>query len=299
MRRPTLPLVGLIAVLAGRSAAAQSPMTLVVRDTAVLAAAELGESSGLAPSRRAGAYWTINDSGSEPVLYLIDSSGADAGRVRVAGARNVDWEDLAAGPCPPPTHGRCLYVADTGDNGSRRSSVSIYVLREPDLPTGPADTLRTAAVLGATRLRYPTGPRDAEGLAVLRAGTVLLATKPRTGEPELYEVSIRPGSTIVARPLATLPIPANVVTGSLVTGIALAPDGRLLAVRTYRHVYFFHLRDGALEPAAPATGVLIPVVESQGEAVTFEGPDRMVLSSERGYRRHAILTRLSISRSGR
>lgn len=293
MRATAVVLLGI--ALTGRPgiACAQTAPGLALRDTAVLSAPRLSESSGLAPASRPGVYWSINDSGDGPFLYATDSGGADMGRVRVAGAANVDWEDLAAGPCPSTTPGRCLYIGDIGDNGGRRRAVTIYVVREPALPSGAADTLRTVRVLGAAFVRYQGGPRDAEGLAVRGPGQVLIATKPRAGAPLLVTADLRFDVSVLASPLATIPVPANPITGALVTGIALSPDQQLLAVRTYRHVYLFRIGAQTLQPASAA--LLIPVVESQGEAITFEGPGRLVLSSERGFRGHAILTRLAIT----
>ena len=87
------------------------------------------ETSGLALSRRTpGVLWTHNDSGNEPFLYALDSTGTIMGHVRVSGAALIDWEDMAAGPC---NAGTCLFIADIGDNPGRRDSISIYVVPEP------------------------------------------------------------------------------------------------------------------------------------------------------------------------
>ena len=54
------------------------------------------ETSGLAVSRRTpGLLWTHNDSGNEAVLFAIDASGTDRGRVRLP-IRTRDWEDVSA-----------------------------------------------------------------------------------------------------------------------------------------------------------------------------------------------------------
>jgi hypothetical protein len=55
---------------------------------------EVPEASGLAVGRRdPSVLWTHNDSGSEPVLFALDSSGIVHGRVRVPIGEH-DWEDL-------------------------------------------------------------------------------------------------------------------------------------------------------------------------------------------------------------
>src|SRR5205809_4863299 len=86
----------------------------------------LVESSGAAVSRAyPGVLWTHNDSGDQPYLYATDVRGRDWGRLRVADARAVDWEDIALGPCParttPVVSGTCLYIADTGAKRATRA----------------------------------------------------------------------------------------------------------------------------------------------------------------------------------
>ncbi|HEV7588525.1 MAG TPA: hypothetical protein VGO40_10455, partial [Longimicrobium sp.] len=102
----------------------------------------LEESSGVAESRiRRGIYWTHNDSGHSSDIFPVALDGRQLGRVRVRGATNRDWEDIAAGRCQDGA-GPCLYIADTGDNarghdedgtGRReRFTVRLAVLPEPD-----------------------------------------------------------------------------------------------------------------------------------------------------------------------
>lgn len=59
--------------------------------------ATIDEASGLAASRRNPAIlWTINDSGNQPVLYALSTTGDAMGKIHVEDATNRDWEDLAA-----------------------------------------------------------------------------------------------------------------------------------------------------------------------------------------------------------
>ncbi|HLQ22792.1 MAG TPA: hypothetical protein VK132_06290, partial [Gemmatimonadales bacterium] len=74
-------------------------------------------------------------------------AGADRGFVRIRGARAVDWEDIALGPCLTQP-GACLFIADTGDNEMARKSVVIYAVAEPDPPgrrSGPVRSGHEAA----------------------------------------------------------------------------------------------------------------------------------------------------------
>ncbi len=286
-------LVGL--AFAGR-AGAQSPVRLALLDTASLLAPRLVESSGAAMSGLApGVVWTHNDSGDGPFLYATDAGGRDLGRVRIEGAHNTDWEDLGAGPCFVAP-GRCLYVGDIGDNRRRRRAVVVYRVREPTPPRSPGDTSRAVPVLDSMVLRYPDHAHDAEALAVTPDGTLLLITKEVGGPPLLFRADATTGPVdraLIA--MGHMAVRTSVLTGRLVTGAAVAPGDSLLVVRTYVSVHFFRLRHGAApEALEPPEGITIPFVEPQGEGVTFDGPDRLILTSEQGQASRGTIIRLRI-----
>lgn len=277
-----------------RSRVAVQQPGLVLLDTAVLQAPLLEESSGIVASRaRRGVFWTVNDSGNDPLLFATDSSGADLGYLRVEGARNTDWEDISIGPC---THapGTCLFIADLGDNTFRRPYVVIYVVPEIDPPTGPADTTRAVAVEDIIVLKYPDQPHDAEALAVTR-DWLLVITKDRTGPAVLFRTPRQAAGARTLERLTELNIHISTIRGRLVTGAAVSRNEHLLVVRTYPTIHLFALRDGLPVPQTSPDGLAIPVVETQGEGVCFDDEGRLVLSSERGSRGHAILTRLRLT----
>jgi len=277
-------------------AVAQMRPRVDLLDTALLASPRLTESSGVAPSAIVpGVYWTHNDSGDGPFLYATDATGRDLGSVRVAGASAVDWEELAAGPCVA-VPGRCLYVADIGDNRRHRRHVVVYRLREPAPPQGPSDTHGVVPLLDSLVLVYPDRPHNAEALVVTSDGALLLVVKDLGGPALLFRVTAGAGPaprTLIL--MGALGMATSLVSGRVATGAAVSPDGSVLVVRTYVSLHFFRLRGDSLPvPLGSRSGVPIPVVEPQGEAVTFDGPDRLVLTSERGTAGHAILTRLRI-----
>lgn len=301
---PRMPLAGrfvrralaalLCAVAAGpRVLGAQQPSVTLI-DTAVLRARRLDESSGIVASvRHPGIFWTHNDNGDAPVLYTTDSTGADLGFVRLRGARNEDWEDLSIGPCTR-TSGTCLYVADIGDNRQRRPTVAVYVLEEPDPPSGPGDTLRIVTVQETILLRYPDHPHNAEALAVTD-GQLLLITKDLSGPAVLFRAPVAGNDIRTLVRVGALDMRTSAFRGRLVTGAAVSRDGRLLAVRTYPTIHLFALLGGVPAPLTGDDGLRIPVVETQGEAIGFDLQGRLVLTSERGDRGHAILTRLRLT----
>ncbi|MDR2675845.1 MAG: hypothetical protein LBC18_13525 [Opitutaceae bacterium] len=175
-------------LLALLPACSRPPATLV--QAGVIAHPVINEASGLAPSRRADSLlWTHNDSDGEPVLYAIATDGRFLGSVRVAGVRNIDWEDIASFELD----GRAwLLIADTGDNGTVRRDCALHVIAEPDpAALSPAREL-TAAVAWSIPVRYPDGPHDCESVAVdAREGRAWLLIK-RENPNRLASLPLRP-----------------------------------------------------------------------------------------------------------
>lgn len=241
------------------------------------------ESSGVAVSRaHPGVLWTHNDSGDGPYLYATDLRGSDRGAVRVSGARAVDWEDIALGPCPAGS-GDCLYIGDTGDNLERRNSVAVYAVAEPNPPMTAADTQRVTAAALTLKLRYPDGSHDVEALYVSPRDTaVYLVSKGRGGTVRLYRAGRETWNAnhpVTAELVQTLPIVPDRSSGRLVTGAAIRPAGDLVAIRTYTEIYFFIPGPGGrLTPSgAPCA---LGGLEREGEAIDFRDDSTLVLTSE-------------------
>lgn len=249
--------------------------------------AVLVETSGLVLSGWGdGVLWTHNDSGDGPIVYAVDTAGSLVGRVRVRGARAVDWEDMAKGPCED---GPCLYLGDIGDNFERREEVTVYRIPEP----APGDSVSAPAERFA--FSYPEGPRDAEALAVGPGGDLMLITKGRGAPRRVYRIDAAdlegrwrpagaasdrggagPSSDQVVEVLDLgLPPPS-------ITGADLTPDGRWLIVRTYTGLRFFRVEArGRIRPVGTGRGVsLLSLGELQGEAVTVRRDGTIFLTSE-------------------
>ena len=115
---------------------------------------------------------TLNDSGDGPVLYRVSQTGALRQTIELGGAVAVDWESLAAGPCGEDT---CIFVADVGDNGASRQSVTIFRFPvEFPMTEEPAAVLTDYTPLEVV---YPDGPRDCETIADPMTGTLIFVEK--------------------------------------------------------------------------------------------------------------------------
>jgi hypothetical protein len=264
---------------------AQSSRPPSFEQTGVFASARLLESSGVAVSRaHPGILWTHNDSGDDPIVYATDMSGTDLGAFRLLGASAVDWEDVAIADCPSIVGmGDCLFIADTGDNDERRESAAIYIVREPSpervLP-GETESVEVAHVV---TIRYLDGPRDVEALGVAPDGRLLLITKGRNRNANIYWVqasSVTDG-TAVLTVADSLQIEQERRLDRMVTAAAISPDGSRLVVRTYTELFFLEIGDrdnGRLLLRDPPCW--IGAQQIQGEAVDFLDGEWVVLTSE-------------------
>ena len=250
----------------------------------------LRESSGVAVSRRqVGILWTHNDSGDENRLYAIDLTGEVLATFLVREATNIDWEDIALGPCPGMPQ-ECLYIADTGDNLRRRESVSIYIVPEPDVLRDRPSDIQETEPASKVDFRYEDGPHDVEALAVGPGGDVLLVSKGQRNPIKAYQL---PGddlfnSQLVARSKNDPGLMALRMSASWVTGAAFSPSGDRVVVRTYTELFFYKVVAGALvqERDPCFFGAFEPV----GEAVDFMDASTLIMTSEALGRRPGPIT---------
>ncbi|GAA4827683.1 hypothetical protein GCM10023201_13300 [Actinomycetospora corticicola] len=216
----------------------------------------------------------VNDSGNATVVYTLrpDCSVASA---RPVGVRGRDVEDLARGA------DGTLWLADVGDNDRERSTVAL--IRVPRSGTGTV-----------VRLAYPDGPHDAEALLLPADGRPVIVTKEGGGFGRVYTTD-RPLPDASAEPLALraageVRLPSSTTEGGpvsflgrgLITGGALAEDGRTAALRTYTDAWLFPVGGPTADDViAGLQGTPTPVPlpgEPQGEALAF-GADGSLLSA--------------------
>lgn len=230
------------------------------------------ETSGLAVSSDATVLWTHNDRGHDPVLYAVADNGGLRSTVVVDGTVPVDWEDIEAAPC---ASGRCLYIADIGDNDQVRDHVTIYEVTEP----APGDE---RVIARAMRARYPDGARNAEAMFMLPGGDVYIVTKGDDSPPAIYRfpAGMRARQDVVLeRVRSSMAQPRQ--RRDYITGAAATPDGRWVAIRTYGALHI-HAAAALLSGTGsePITVDLTPLGEPQGEGVAIGDDGTVWLSSE-------------------
>lgn len=254
------------------------------------------ESSGLAFSHRtADLLWTHNDSDGEPVLYALGLDGKLRGSVRLAGLKNIDWEDMASFELD----GRAwLIVGDIGENINRKTGAALYVVPEPAASELAPDRETVLPVEWTIPVRYADGPHDCESLAVdVREQRVYLIRK-REEQKTLFTLPLRPTPAGVSAPeaqkmgiVAHIPQPNSeqravpIATGRYrgsPTAMGISADGRRAVVLTYGDVLLFERKPGETWARALAGKpvVLPPHGLEQAEAVCFSLDGRFLFVTE-------------------
>jgi hypothetical protein len=252
------------------------------------------ECSGIAASRcTPGLYYVHNDSGDEPRVFLIDRQGHTRATIRPKGAKSVDWEDVAIAPgARPDTFDVC--VADIGDNGARRSDLTIYRFAEvapTAVTTQPAAAETIEVEPTVYRIRYADGPSDAEAFAVHPiTGDAYIITRTPGPSCRVYKLA----SPWNAEAVTTLPRIAEIRWKPdrpilpLVTAADISPDGRRLAVRDYLGGFEWRLPDD--KPGAafdeifktePTPLRLPPEPQSEGICYSLDGRRVLTVSERR------------------
>lgn len=255
---------------------------------AVVSDGRIVEASGIAASRRhPGLFYVHNDSGDSPRVFLIDRQGQTRSVIRLKGARAVDYEDIALAPGEKAgTWDVC--VADIGDNGNRRPSVTIYRFAEPDLPQRVGETVEVEPA--AYQVRYADGPADAEAFAVHpRTGDGYIFTKRPEGGSAVYKLAApwNARQPVELPKLLVLEPPPALPALRIVTAADISPDGQRLAVRCYAAGWEWRLPPGMadrdFERIFKTTPFELPLAaERQGEAIGYAADGNALLTISEG-----------------
>lgn len=260
----SLSLVGVTLSIGAAPASAAGKKVCTITDD------RMRELSGLVATP--DGYVVVNDSSedeSRERIFFLDSRCKLRKAVAYSGNGPRDPEDLALSP-----DGETLWIGDIGDNvGSeeRRQSIALW-----SMPVSGA----SKPVL--YRLTYPGGkPHDAEALLIGADGVPLIITK----SPDKTEI-YRPTGALqkntaegvpmekvgeVTLPKSTTANPFGAAGRLTVTGAALAPDGKRVALRTYADAYEWDVQDGDLvKTLTTGTPRATPLADKGfGEAIAY------------------------------
>lgn len=258
---------------------------LALRPSGALDRKAVPECSALLASRRhPRTFWTLSDSGGPARLVPVRATGlvvtgaAGAGYLgaEVPGARNLDWEALAEDGAGN------LVIGDVGNNLSRRRELNLLIVPEPIPGAATTGPFRQVAFSWPDQREFPDPElrHDCEAMFLHRGRIHLLTKHRRDTRTTVWRAEIpASGSRAFLTQVGALE------ARGMVTDASVSPDGRWLAVLTYRLLWVFDLRGAPENPlAGPAHARLLqpPAAQWQLEGCAWADERTILLGAEEG-----------------
>ncbi len=252
----------------------------------------INEASGLVSSVLQDKMIWLNDSIQEGALHVTSPSGKLLHTFFLPGFTAYDSEALASYKCGDQL---CLWLADIGDNKTRREIIrlsTVEVQTEPEYK---------AKILSRHKLRYPDGPHDAEAIVTLPNSNTYIVTKNysiesnSSGPAKVYRLpKLNPKSSKTQTLIfvGEIPIPqilsSDIALGHAVTDAAFDSERKVIGLLTYTALIEFPLSvwlelDKKSSWNKRVDYQLVPIKNlTQQETLTYlYTPNRAVWSSER------------------
>jgi hypothetical protein len=182
-------------------------------------------------------FITLNDSGGDPVLFVINERAELLHTSTVLHAKNVDWEALA-------TDGeQRIFIGDIGNNKNNRNNLAIYTVDLAQVLTKDTVSAEKISFSYPDQEAFPPVDSllyfDAEAM-VYRDDSLFIFTKNRTipfdGIAKVYGLSITPGNQ-VAKKYPDIQLRPTHWTEDCITDATL--HGDTLYLLTYSKIYTF------------------------------------------------------------
>jgi hypothetical protein len=136
-----------------------------------------------------------NDSGNEPILYVLDLNGTIRHEALLEGTENVDFEDIT-------TDGKGnIYLGDFGNNLNARKNLVIWKIRTAEILSNETVTGKAIEFSYADQKQFPAEASeryfDCEAMAYYKDSLYLFTkcrAEPFDGKCMIYELPVTPGT---------------------------------------------------------------------------------------------------------
>lgn len=245
-----------------------------VQDLGELIDNEINEASGIAASSHyKDALWVHNDSGNDPLLFLIDNHGETLKTFYIQGIENRDWEDITLGPGPEEDK-QYIYLGEIGDNLTRYDTKFIYRLAEPTTSLTDNAMIDTITNFDIIEFSYPEKTQNAEALMIDPITKDIYIIAKNLDDPAIYRLSyeqISTGQPVTIEQMGKLNIESKGLQ-DLVTAGDISTDGLEVLIKTYGHIYHWkreNIRTTITDLLQSQPDTISYNPEPQGEAITF------------------------------
>lgn len=230
----------------------------------------LKEVSGIVTSNQDNnSIWTHNDSGDNPLIYLLDDKANLKYKCTITNAKNRDWEDIT-------TYKNRLYIGDIGDNNAVHPHYTIYIIDEPSVKSNADITVnKTDRII----YKYPDGAKDAETLMADPMNGDLYIVSKRESNVNVYRIVFPYNlkDTTIAEKVLTMPF-------TYFVGGDISRDGKEIIMKTYQKIYYWPRKTGKTiaEALAQKPQEILYQQEPQGESICWsaDGKSFFTLSEE-------------------
>jgi hypothetical protein len=238
------------------------------------------ELSGIVKSRsNKNVFWVHNDSGDQPRIFAIDSTGhfyrsdryQNQEGIVIAGATNVDWEDITV-----DNKGNVV-IADIGNNGNDRKDLVLYVVPEPSPVASNTTFLKKIFLKYPDQKSFPDKSDfnyDSEAIFFADNHFYILSKNRSDSFTKLYRLDQEKSEEV--NPLTF--VEKFDIKGE-VTAADASEDGNHIVVITYTAIWIF-------ERINPSSGYFnghvwwLPVKAPQIESVCFKDSKTLWLLDE-------------------
>lgn len=252
--------------------------TLTLVPYATFDFAEIDESSAIIKSRVwENVYWTLNDSGDENRIFPFTRDGkvlraewyTEQAGVYIGDAVNIDWEDMAT-----DNEGN-LIIGACGNNGNVRRDLALYIFKDPYPEfTGTTRILKKILFYYPEQTEYPAKIRNFDSEAVFCAfGNIYLLTKHCADtQTHLYRFdSMDPLKENPVTKIGTFNI------RGMVTAADATPDGKKLAVLTYKAIWVF---ESDTDDYFNGNIYWLPIKAKACEGICFDNEKTLLITNE-------------------
>ena len=235
------------------------------------------EISGIAYHHRL--LYSIEDSGNENEVTVMNTSGTIVNRIAILHTPNVDWEDLTF-----DTQGN-LYIGDFGNNDNTRRDLAIYKIDRADLKGSQANVAYTLTFDYPEQTEFPPKKNhllfDVEAFLAYQ-NDFYLFTKNRSkgfdGTSYIYKIPNTPGHhhAQFVKKITT----CTDYHHCAITSASISPDASRFVLLSHSKLWLFtnytpgNLTDGRMTE-------LNLNHYSQKEALCFKNNDTLLIADER------------------
>lgn len=250
-------------VIETTSVSMDSTLFELYKELPILEDDDINEASGIVASEyHKGAFWTHNDSGDKPRLFLVNTGGKTITTLTIKGIEARDWEDIALNVEDSISY---IYIAEIGDNQGQYDDKYIYRFPEPKLENGETEV--TISDFETIKFAYPQKARDAESLMIDPLTKDIIIISKREEFSKIFELKYPYSKDAINILVEKGELPfRNTVAGDI------SSDGQGVLLKTYDEIFYWkRIGNESIANLLTTPSVRIPCFrEPQGEAIAWD-----------------------------